>query len=1381
MHHSNNTSCCICRALRGGVISFVLMALSPGLISAQDALLPVFHFKRIAKADGLPTDKIYSRVYRDATGFVWIGTYNGLSRFDGYGFKHYRNIPGDASSISSNIIIMLREDSRHRFWVGTWDAGLSLYDRKHDRFVNFRPRPGDSSWIQTRTIFSMAEDSSGNLWLGTGLGGTIEIIMPEQVDPQDIEGLAHGIRFRTYALGTPRNVVNELCAGPDGSIYVASDRGLLQLDPRSGVISRPHFAGPLGQLLDSIDVYRIIRDHQGDFWVATSTDGLFRIEWRTGTIRNYRHSEFDSLSIVSNSIADIAEDRHGNLWIATAQGIDLFSATAGKRRPYLTSGLPLRCCGTMDLAVDRRGSLWVSTGDNGVYCLEERSLRFPHYARSSPHRTSLGFESIERAPDGQIWICSYGSALNVDVETHRVVRSIDILRGARALGWQPSMRTSMLDRFGILWYGVWGSGLYRINLAAGRVKNFRYLDPLSDGEIVVWGIAPDPGNCLWIAAAHDGLRKFDLHSATFTRVSDARVSCVLADRSGSVWQATDLDGLYVLNSATGTTCHFVHDPGDPRSLSSDRAQSIYEDPSGRIWVGATNVLNLWVPESRSFTRYINLGILDANVGGAIGSDRKGRLWVAYDAGRVAMFMPATGIFVNFDTSNGICGDPYDMENLDDGRILLTGSGGLNIFDPESALDNQCVAPTLLITGMAVNDTSISPPHFVDGTSDLQLSHDQNVVELEFAALDTEAPQFIQYSYRLDGLESEWTETKGRRYVRYPGLRPGEYVFRLKASSARNEWPAQEIALAIRIAPPWWRSEWAYGAYALLFAAFVGAAYRLRVKQLRLQQRAEMEHFQAERLAEVDRVKSRFFANVSHEFRTPLTLILGPAERVIETTREEATRRQLHLIRDNTNRLRALVNQLLYFSRLESGSMKLQISCGDVAQFLRRVVMSFESWAERKKINLEFHSELDSMMGLFDTEKLEKIVNNLVSNAVKFTTENGMVNVQVAQLSPHPPPLVREEERGGELVTISVFDTGPGIALEHLPHIFDRFYRVDETHTTEGTGIGLALTKELVELHHGTISVESTPGKGSVFTVTFPIDEASYKREEITDFPVEIEKRQQSEAGGPADESRTDRLRAPSAEGKPIVLVVEDNADLRTYIREFLECDYAVQEGGNGKEGLERAVEIVPDLVISDVMMPEMDGMELCRALKQDVRTSHVPVILLTARAGTDNKIEGLGIGADDYVTKPFEIKELLARVRNLIDQRRLLRSKFSAGVVLRPGEVAVSSLDDTLLKNVMNVIEQRMGDENLSAEEIARDVALSRRHLDRKLVSLTNLSISELVQYMRLQRARDLLEKRVSTVAEIAFQVGFRSPSYFTACYRERFGCLPSEVQVRIE
>jgi signal transduction histidine kinase/ligand-binding sensor domain-containing protein/AraC-like DNA-binding protein len=1366
-------------ALKRQLTLFVLLtfATSPPL-AAQEKLLPVLHFNHLSTADGLPTNEVRANVVRDRDGYVWIGTVNGLARFDGYGCRIYRHIPDDPFSLSSNSVTSLMFDSKARLWIGTWETGLSLYDPGRDRFLNFLPHEGDSSWYDGKYISKIIEDRAGDIWFVTWPSGLVCVEMRDHGETENIDTLARKIQFKAYALGISSKIgEGSVCERADGMILVGSESGLTMFSPQTQRFSRPRFSDRVGRQLDSLVVQCLFSDSHGDLWVGTAVNGIYQINWSSMRVRNYAHRDDDRASIRSNDISGIVEDRSGYLWITSARGLDRFSPESGKCTPYLPFGPDPRSSTSMKVAVDSSGVLWVGKFTDGVYWLSPKSLRFPHYSSSTPERIPRTFGSIERDQLGNIWLSSIGRIYQVDVSSLSIPRVIDVFKSKKPIYSQLDRSNTFCDAAGNLWYGTWGLGLYRVNLASGDVKNYRY-GPTFGADCVTQSIAAGDRGCIWVGGVYEGLLDFFPSSGTFLRMPVTFASNVMKDRFGKIWVASDMGGLYVLDPSNGRTERFAHDPSNSRSLSYDRTRSTYEDPSGRIWVGAGAVIDLWDPATRLFDHYSNPVHTASVFAIPIGSDSKGRLWVRYEPGGVSVLDPSSGIFTNLDFSDGICGGVVDMEVLRDGRILLTGRSGLNIVDPDSIVQHR-PAPPLVITRMAVNDEPVIPSqHFMQSGS-IRLSYLQNTLEFEFAAIDIDAPHLDQYKYRLEGLEKDWVTPNDRRFVRYASLPPGDYIFHVKAVSLWGAWPDQEKALAFRIAPPWWRTSWAYSFYALLIVSIVYAGYRLRLRQVYLTQQAEMQRFQADHLAEVAKLKSRFFENISHEFRTPLSLILGPIRQAIDQSDNPNLLQKLHLVEANSKKLHGLVNQLLDFSRIESGAMKLQVSRSDVVQFLRRTVMSFESWAETKRINIEIRSEAPPTEGFFDGDKVEKIVNNLMSNALKFTPEGGRVTVTVTRsriqnsilrTQGSIPPSI--QKGGVEGVKITVSDTGPGISAEHLPHIFDRFYRVDETHTTEGTGIGLALTKELADLHHGTITAESTPGKGSVFTVSFPIEQSAYASHEITESPTRIERHEHPEATGSSEEPRP--VPAP-ADGKPIVLIVEDNADLRVYIREYLEADYAVQEAGTGKEGYDRATEIVPDIVISDVMMPEMDGKELCRALKQDVRTSHIPVILLTARAGIDNKIEGLEIGADDYVTKPFDSRELMARVRNLIEQRRQLRKRFSAGVVLKPGEVAVTSIDDALLKKVMEIVEKNMGDENFGVDDLARETFLSRRHLYRKLEALTNLAPAEFIQYIRLQRAHELLRKNAGSIAEVAYQVGFASPSHFSARFHERFGMTPSE------
>jgi len=1364
---------CVCRA-SWAVLLAVLLGLPSGRpLLSQDRLLPVFHFNRLSTADGLPSNEVRSNIVTDRQGFVWIGTVNGLARYDGYTCRVYRNNPDDPSSISSNGIMSLLIDSRGLLWVGTFDTGFSIYDAANDRFVNFLPRGKDSTLLGLKAILMMYEDRAGNIWFSSYENKIILADMSGLSHETNVDSVAARARFQVLRLEGSKEAVY-IGEWDLHSLLFGTARGLRIYNRDTRQISGLSLPASSSTNLDTARITAFWWESTDRLWIATRSNGLYLWDRAGKSLVEYRRQPARRRDPRDERITDILIDNGGRMWITTPTTLDLFDPMSGEYKEYLlTRSAPPR--NPYLLSVDRMGRLWVSTMDDGLYFLTPQSMRFPHFALKGTDGSPKSMETIDEAGDGTYWIASEGKVVRVRIADLGVFQTVDLFKGMRPTYWRAGVMDSYRDSEGTLWYGTWGLGLYRFEPGTGSVTNYRFstqLPDLTNKNDVCFSITGGAGDSLWIGAYRDGLLEFDTRTRKFSRrttvgsTTPVNVYQVMKDKGGRLWISDESQGVLVLDPATNSAEHFTHDPDRPTTLSDDRGRHVYQGPDGDIWIG-TKGLHLWHPESRSFTRFTNGAFRNTNFVMPMGTDLQDRLWVYYYPGAVGILNRSTGRFSNFGASDGLCANIYEMGRLQDGTVLLLGWSGMNIINPES-LRTAHQIPPLVFGRILINDTlSVSGHNPPD--AGLALDHDQNSLELEFSAIDPGAGHMIEYHYRLEGLEDSWVRPAGRRFVRYPGLAPGAYVFRVRAVSQMSQWPDQELALSISIAPPFWRTWWAYAMYASLAIGLLLLGYRLRLNRLRLAQQVEMEHFQSERLAEVDRLKSRFFANVSHEFRTPLTLILGLNEQLAQLLNDPVGfKGKQQLVASNAKQLLRLVNELLDLSRLESGNMRLQVSNGDIVQFLRRVVLSFASWAERKKIRLEFKSKTDSIHGLFDREKLETIVNNLISNALKFTPEGGEVMVVV------------QEAAGDRPLQLTVSDSGPGIPADHLPHIFERFYRTDEAHATEGAGIGLALAKELTELHRGTIRVASSPGKGSLFTVEIPVNSAAYRVEEFVEGPPGRDQFEVPPAGTLSKKSGPIQGAAPTS-GKPIVLVVEDNADLRQHIREHFEKEYAVQEAPDGKTGFDRAVEIVPDMVISDVMMPEMDGMRLCRALKQDIRTSHVPVILLTARAGIDSKLEGLETGADDYVEKPFDAKELLARVRNLIEQRRELRKRFSAGAVLRPGEVAVTSLDNALLKRAMAYVEQRIGDETLGVDDLSREMSVSRATLNRKLQALTNLSPAEFIRYLRLQRARELLEKNAGTVAEIAYQVGFGSPSHFSAAFHERFGIPPSEIQPKAE
>ncbi|MFC2094579.1 response regulator, partial [Bacteroidota bacterium] len=656
------------------------------------------------------------------------------------------------------------------------------------------------------------------------------------------------------------------------------------------------------------------------------------------------------------------------------------------------------------------------------------------------------------------------------------------------------------------------------------------------------------------------------------------------------------------------------------------------------------------------------------------------------------------------------------------------------------------------------------------TEEIELLYDDNVISFEFAALDFHIPEKNKYAYFMEGFDKDWTYTDAnRRFVTYTNLDPGEYTFRVKGSNNDGVWNEEGASLRIIIAHPWWATWWAYILYGVFTVVLFTTSTRFYLNRQRLRHQLELEHDHSKKLEEVDQMKSRFFANISHEFRTPLTLILGPSDSIIKETSKEDIKKKAGTIKKNANRLLALINQLLDLSKLEAGRLKLRASCGNIVTFVKGIAMSFESVGEQKDIILKIKTTSNKIEVYFDKEKMEKILTNLFSNAFKFTPVGGKITATI-------------NETDISSVTIKIRDTGIGISEEEIPRLFDRFYQVDNSQTSEqkGTGIGLSLTKELVELHLGSIKVESKEGKWTEITISLPLGKKHLLPDEIVEedeSPVERKILVEEE-----DRLTSLQLEKPLPEDfdkdRNIILVVEDNTDVREYIKESLEEEYQIEEAANGEQGVRKAENIIPDLIISDIMMPRMDGNELTRKLKNDEKTSHIPIILLTAKTEQESKLEGLATGADDYLMKPFDTEELLIRIKNIIAIRRKLQKKFSNGEFVAPRgeEKKLRSIDEHFMNKVIEVIEQHISEEEFSIEEFGNEVGMSRSQLHRKLKALSGKSASRYIRSVRLARAKTMIIDQKGNISEIAYSVGFSSPAYFTKCFKDEYGYPPSDL-----
>ena len=791
-------------------------------------------------------------------------------------------------------------------------------------------------------------------------------------------------------------------------------------------------------------------------------------------------------------------------------------------------------------------------------------------------------------------------------------------------------------------------------------------------------------------------------------------------------------------------------------------------------------------------RYSKHDGLAGNTVTSILSDPSGNLWLGTDKGLSKAIMDSGAAkilrFRNYDRSDGIIDDDFSFfygqnaHQNSKGEMFLAGAKGITIFHPDD-IGSRSEAPPLVATGFYLNFKSASygePGSPLTGAisrlKHIDLSHEDNSFAIELAALDFHAPKKNRYAYKLEGFQDDWIYPGNEYRAVFTQVPPGTYTFRAKAANSDGVWNEKGLTMTIRIFPPWYRSWWAYMIYGILIISLVFSLRHYELNRQQLKLKAGIEREKALRLKELDQLKTRFFTNISHEFRTPLTLIKGPVEKEMEQTNSKSSHKRMKMVMRNVNRLMYLIKQLLDLSALEAKQMKLRASETDLVAFAQGITMGFASWAERKNISLKIYSTVKQLNVCFDRDMMEKILNNLLSNAIKFTNDGGKVEVTIEKCD-HTTS-----------AQITLKDNGMGIPEEKLRNIFDRFYQVDASNTREheGTGIGLALVKELVELHGGKIYVESRIGHGSTFTITFPLGMDHLQPEQIMASVTESRRVHSSsveefdyihDIGPETNEEGTHS----DAKKKPLILIVEDHSDFRLFIRDILAEDYRILEAKNGQKGWEKAFDHIPDLIISDVMMPRMTGYELCEKLKNDERTCHIPIILLTAKAALADKMVGLNTGADDYLSKPFDSTELLSRVQNLITQRRNLQTYYQQRILLKTHGMTVTSADETFLQKALEIVELNLENEHFSVEELAKEVNMSRSQLHRKISALTGKSASHFIRSIRLQYAGELLQADAGNITEIAYKVGFSSQSYFTKCFIEQFECSPTEFKKRTQ
>jgi len=1340
------------------------------------------NFTSLTSKDGLLSNTV-NAILKDRYGLMWFATDDGLNKFDGTNFTVYRHIPGDSTSLRANEVLALYEDSRG-LWIGTSGGAISLYDRKKDRFVAFPPAGDSSGLVSNAVIRGICSDGRGKIWIA-------QFESPYILDPGTgkLEKLDLG-----YPSGASRGISLEcVFADSRGRIWVGTDGGLFLYQPDMHTFRHfQHDPSRKGSLVHD-DVRVLAEDGSGQIWVGT-TQGLCVMRPDEGDFVPYREMDPGNKVLGGMAINTIVKDGDGKLWIGTMEGLHVLDPASGKVSIYLPDGNAhgLTSKAIRSIYIDREGIYWLGTYRGGIDKYD-KNLNLFDIKFSEAVVTSFA----ERK-DGKVWVGTDGGGLDLFDRVTGEIKRVPL----RVDGKEEDKLTVLslaLARNGRLYIGTLGAGLIVMDPKTGRTRHMAHIAAdqggagapghMTLGGDEIYSLLEDRKGRIWAGTNGQGVDVLedDRIVARYTPAPVAKSDIFLPvngyiraleeDQSGRIWIGTHGGGLAVLRPRDNLFT--LYNQGNSR-LAFDKVHALLCDSRGRMWVGTYGGgLSMCDSGDGHFINYTEKDGLPNTTIYQIVEDGQGRIWVSTNTG-LSYFDGQTRTFRNFTPLNGLQNNNFVHGagmRLSDGELVFGGLEGFNYFSPGQLKVNRNM-PAVELTDLQIANKSVQPgpgSPIMDQISvadAIRLDYKQNFA-LSFVALNYTLPKRNQYAYMLEGVDKDWN-TGSINTARYTNLDPGRYVFRVKASNNDGLWSAEERSIVIYVKPPLWRTVYAYIFYVLLAGGLLFYSRHRGIARIRAKFQLERERAEVRRTQELDRMKLKFLTNLSHEFRTPIALIMGPVNELVSQPPEAGSKDKLYMIRRNARRLLNLVNQLLDFRKMEEQELRLLPAPGELVSFIRDVVQSFSDLSGRKHIQLNFTSSIPRLDVSFDQDKIERILFNLLSNAFKFTLEEGSISV-VLDAGDGP------ETGGKRWVSIRVIDTGIGIPADKVERIFERFFQ----HTSaegvlnQGTGIGLSIVKEFVRMHGGSIGVESEPGRGSTFTVGIPLEVVVDEGMVVTGGDDEGEEAMAAGSGGEGGEvamaeSVEGEEAAPDA-GMPTILLVEDNEDFRWYLKDNLKRSYRVIEAADGKEGWQKALSTHPQLIVSDISMPHMDGIVLSKKLKADKRTCHVPIILLTALTGEAQTVQGLETGANDYITKPFNFDVLHAKMRSLLELGRNQKSTYTRQMKLLQPEPGLQTEDERLFQALAHCLEENIMSPELSVEFLSRQVGMSRSSLYRKVLEITGETPVEYIRSFKLEKAALLLEKSDLTIAEVAYQTGFSTPNYFARAFKAKFNMQPSD------
>lgn len=1343
--------------IRSGITALLILLLSFTAATATAQDNP--SISHLGIGQGLSNNSIRC-IYQDHQGFMWFGTYDGLNRYDGYGFKVFRNKLNDTTSIPHNYIYAIHEDEQKRLWIGT-GQGLALYNSLNSTFspVYFRQQSSGNRGKISFNVTGIKSDAKGNLLIGTNGWG----LLVKEANSDE----AHQLSFRNESQdNTGFYNIQTICIDKERSWLVVRGAGLCIYDPVKKDIRI------INNTLKSATCMEA--DGKGNLWIGAN-NGLFKYSIANNSFVQQFTEGPGQLSV--NSVVTLCFDQDKRLWIGTEGGGISILDIASNKFSYILPGEDKKSLSSesvFGLRMDKENRMWIGTLKGGVNIVDIQKSRFETIAHNPFDPNSLAYNFISTFYEDQhsnLWIGTDGGGMSIwDRKQNKFTNYRHEGSNASSLS-NNSVTCIARDHRGNTWIGTFGGGINRFDPNTRRFKHYKCINNATGDENKnVWLIYEDRDKNLWATTFGAGrLYRFNESLDRF-ELFDQQLNDLIAireDHNGNLWGGNSYQ---LIRIDKKDHKHINYDIGKP-------VRSIYEDSRHRLWVGTEGggLILFDGVNGKIISRYSDADGLCNNAVLNILEDEKGQLWMSTFNG-LSRFDPARKEFKNFYQSDGLQSSQFSYSaalKLRTGELAVGGISGFNIFLPQD-IRPRFYMPSLVFTDIRVNNKPLSTlPNTVgsatgDGVEELEIPYDEAVFSFTFTALEYTSAEKIRYAYYLEGWDKGWNQTGSIRTINYNNISEGTYVLRVKSTNAEGIWNTSETKLKIIVLPPWYRSWWAYLLYFCVIVAIGWLYIRYRARQAKLRYEIKLAHINAEKEKEINEKRQSFFTNVSHEFRTPLTLIINPIKDILKKDEGalQPERKELNIVYRNARRLLSLVDQLLLFRKAENISDQLRITRFHLCAACREIFLCFSQQAKAKNIRYVFECENEDLEIYADREKFEIIFYNLLSNALKYSRDGGEVSFRIV-----------EKESS---VEATVTDNGYGMPEGTGNKLFEKFYQVKDQSSMvkPGFGVGLYLVKQSVDSLKGAIQFTTAPGTGTSFTVTLQKGKAHFAGHPIIEQNAEdsvlLQELADADLDTPADNTPGNGLESVITE-KASILVVDDNEAMRKYIAQIFEGNFVIHEATHAEEGLKLAKQYLPDIIISDIVMQAMTGIELCRIIKDTPALNHIPVILLTGSSSPESKLKGVEGGADDYITKPFEKDLLLARVASLLKTRQNLQRYFYNEITHQENSLKISAEYKEFLEKCIEIVESHLDNDQFTIQTLASEIGMSHSKLYKKIKAISGQSANAFIRFIRLRKAAELFINTNYNVNETAFYVGIRDIKYFREQFTRTFGMKPSE------